>query len=78
MIVSGNSSNLEKTQGNIQKLKLIEHQVRSCSQKKCKIKPPEQVCMLGLLANLPELGEKIHLSQSTKKWGKYRLHVKLR
>ena len=48
LIFSGNSSNLEKlkqllgkTQENIQKLKQNEHQVLSCSQKKCKIKPPE-------------------------------------
>ena len=31
---------LGKTQENIQKLKQNEHQVLSCSQKKCKIKPP--------------------------------------
>ena len=32
---------LGKTQENIQKLKQNEHQVLSCSQKKCKIKTPE-------------------------------------
>ena len=48
MIFSGNSSHLEKklkqilqeTQEKIQKLKQNEHQVLSCSQKKCKIKNP--------------------------------------
>ena len=70
-----NSRNFqEKTQENIQKLKQNEHQVLSCSQKKCKIKTPGLIeVVVGLLLSTSWIYRNpFHtgcLSLSLKDWG---------